>query len=278
MQNTLLFRFFAFIPPVLLLLALVLVSPGSSSYICLAYSSAFSFCPSWQFQAELFAANQLGTTQKAHKPLFQLHVGSPTHPRSRHSRSSSPGDMRINVLCPQNTIFHRFLLPKERTKTFSFIQKASQSVCHTRWGPHRHIQEPCATAHISSGTHVEPRNTYCQNFTNVFRASCRVSCDPINRTQGQSRPLVSSPLPSNDAPKTTTCKKEQRKSTAFTQPYLLFLVCNMILLRPVGNPHETQKANNNCDKSRATCPSRFLEADLKSTWHFPHCLQSLQGV
>ena len=135
MQNTQLFRFFAFIPPVLLLLALVLVSPGSSSYLCLAYSSAFPFVLHGNFKAELFAANQLGTTQKAHKPLFQLHVGSPTRPRSRHPRSSSPGDIRIktrHVLCLQNTIFHRFLLPKGRTKTFSFIQKASQSVCHTR--------------------------------------------------------------------------------------------------------------------------------------------------
>jgi len=74
MQNTQLFRFFAFIPPVLLLLALVLVSPGSS-YLCLAYSSAFSFCPSWQFQSRTFCCKPVGNNTESTQAFVSVACG-----------------------------------------------------------------------------------------------------------------------------------------------------------------------------------------------------------
>lgn len=76
-------QFYFFLLLFLFLLALLLI------YVWLILP-LFPFALHGNFKAELFAANQLGTTQKAHKPLFQLHVGSPTHPRSTTFKKQQP--------------------------------------------------------------------------------------------------------------------------------------------------------------------------------------------
>ena len=111
------------------------------SLLFLMFGLFFRLVLHGHFKAELFAANKLGATQKAHKhmrwltSLLPLHVGWCAHPKSRHSRSSSPVCARWHKnynappALPARPYFPRFFLPKRRAKTLSFILKDSVRKC-----------------------------------------------------------------------------------------------------------------------------------------------------
>ena len=137
MQNALLFGFFALISAVLPLLALVLVSPCCS--LCLAYSSVLSFMATSKQNSLLQTSwephrKHTSTCDGLHL-CFRCFVGWCAHPKSRHSRSSSPvcARWRKNYnappALPARPYFPRFFLPKRRAKTLSFILKDSVRKC-----------------------------------------------------------------------------------------------------------------------------------------------------